>query len=195
MHTCRGLQLGASCCNRHIDWCPRDIDSAYDVSVHRQAACDTTKGGLTLAVLFRTVPTGRARSRLKKRSDNSVLSLKIADRSIIIHPSSKLNSITPLIGQMPELFLSMLADVCRALCYISSDRTHGMDKRLTCTAKTCHKRTISTINMPTSITIPQTTYEIRQTQKRWIGEYQRLCFPGSYAQFFKALSKLTRMDL
>ncbi len=51
------------CCNRHIDWCPRDIDSAYDVSVHRQAACDTTKGGLTLAVLFCTVPTGRARSR------------------------------------------------------------------------------------------------------------------------------------
>ena len=63
MHKCRGLRLGASCCNRHIDWCPRDIDSAYDVSVHRQAACDTTKGGLTLAVLFCTVPIGRARSR------------------------------------------------------------------------------------------------------------------------------------
>jgi hypothetical protein len=31
----RGLQLGASCCNRHIDWCPRDIDRAHDVSVHR----------------------------------------------------------------------------------------------------------------------------------------------------------------
>jgi hypothetical protein len=61
MAEARGLQLGASCCNRHIDWCPRDIDRAYDVSVHRQAALNTTKGGLTLAVLFRTVPTRRAR--------------------------------------------------------------------------------------------------------------------------------------
>src|SRR5712692_3046786 len=56
-----GLQLGASCCNRHHDRCPGDIDSGVDVSVHRHAALLTDKGGLTLAVRFCTVATHMAR--------------------------------------------------------------------------------------------------------------------------------------
>ena len=50
-----GLQLGASCRNRHHDRCPRDIDSSVSISVIGIAALNTAEGGLTLAVLFGTV--------------------------------------------------------------------------------------------------------------------------------------------
>jgi hypothetical protein len=52
-----GLQLGASCYNRPIDRCPRDIESGIVVSVPTVAAGLTDKGGLTLAVRFCTMST------------------------------------------------------------------------------------------------------------------------------------------
>ena len=58
-----GLQLGASCRNRHHDRCPRDIDSSVSISVIGIAALNTAEGGLTLAVLFGTVSAHMARLR------------------------------------------------------------------------------------------------------------------------------------
>jgi hypothetical protein len=58
-----GLQLGASCRNRHHDRCPSDIDGGISISVIGIAALDTTEASLTLAVLFGTVPAHMARLR------------------------------------------------------------------------------------------------------------------------------------
>jgi hypothetical protein len=62
MHKCRGLQLGASCNNRHHDRCPRDIDRGIPISVIGLPALHTTENGLTLAVLFCTVAAGATRT-------------------------------------------------------------------------------------------------------------------------------------
>ena len=58
-----GLQLGASCCNRLHDFSPGDIDGGIPISAIGVATGLTDKGGLALAVLFRTVSAHMARLR------------------------------------------------------------------------------------------------------------------------------------
>ena len=64
-----GLPLGASCDNRHHDRCPGDIDGGIPISVIGIPTLDTTEASLTLAVLFCTMPTGRARPGRVARVD------------------------------------------------------------------------------------------------------------------------------
>ena len=65
MAEARGLQLGASCCNRpHDCFGPRDIDSSVDVGIATEAASLAFKFGLTLTVRFlaaSTLTTGTRR--------------------------------------------------------------------------------------------------------------------------------------
>ena|SRR5438105_1332319 len=59
-----GLQLGASCCNRPLDWFgPRDILGGVPISVLGMSALDTTKRGLTLAVGFLAMSADATRPR------------------------------------------------------------------------------------------------------------------------------------
>ncbi len=57
-----GLHLGASRCNRLLDWfSPSNVSGGVDVSVHRHATLSTEEGGLTLAVRFLAMPTRATR--------------------------------------------------------------------------------------------------------------------------------------
>src|SRR6266849_9046721 len=68
-HKCRGLQLGASCCNRHHDRCPRDVYGGVPISRGSEPTLDALEMRLTLAVRFLAMPALVARTRSIPRVD------------------------------------------------------------------------------------------------------------------------------